>query len=92
MGGEEGALHVSRRALKGSWAGSRLELVLGGGGALGAFHPRVYEALHKAGLEPDRLIGSSVGALNGALIAGNPPPARRPRHGGRGAVGHRHPT
>jgi NTE family protein len=65
-------LDVSRRALKPPWADRRLELVLGGGGALGAFQPGVYEALHEAGLAPDRLVGSSIGALNGALIAGNP--------------------
>jgi NTE family protein len=65
-------LNVSRRDSKRLWAGRRLELVLGGGGALGAFQPGVYEALHEAGLEPDRLVGSSIGALNGALIAGNP--------------------
>jgi NTE family protein len=65
-------LDVSRRASKRPLADRRLELVLGGGGALGAFQPGVYEALHEAGLEPDRLVGSSIGALNGALIAGNP--------------------
>ena len=53
--------------------------MLGGGGALGAFQPGVYEALHEAGLEPDRLVGSSIGALNGALIAGNPPERRLER-------------
>src|SRR5438105_3875600 len=41
-------------------------LVLQGGGALGA-----YQALHEAGLEPDWVIGTSIGAINGALIAGN---------------------
>ena len=67
------------RASKRSWAGRRLELVLGGGGALGAFQPGVYEALQEAGLEPDRLVGSSIGALNAALIAGNPPERRLER-------------
>jgi NTE family protein len=65
-------LDVTRRASERPWAARRLELVLGGGGALGAFQPGVYEALHEAGLEPDGLVGSSIGALNGALIAGNP--------------------
>jgi NTE family protein len=72
-------LDVSRRASKRPWNGRRLELVLGGGGALGAFPPGVYEALHEAGFEPDRLVGSSIGALNGALIAGNPPERRLER-------------
>jgi NTE family protein len=54
-------------------------LVLGGGGALGAFQAGVYEALEEAGVVPDRLAGTSIGALNAALIAGNPPPRRLER-------------
>lgn len=46
-------------------------LVLQGGGALGAYQAGVYEALHEAGVEPDWVIGTSIGAINGALIAGN---------------------
>jgi NTE family protein len=45
-------------------------LVLGGGNALGAFAAGVYEALHEHRLFPDWIIGASVGAVNGALIAG----------------------
>lgn len=51
-------------------------LVLQGGGALGAYQAGVYEALHEAGIEPDWVIGTSIGAINGAIIAGNPPHAR----------------
>ena len=47
-------------------------LVMQGGGALGAYHLGVYEALHAAGVEPDWVIGTSIGAINAALIAGNP--------------------
>jgi NTE family protein len=46
-------------------------LVLQGGGALGAYQVGVYQALHEAGLEPDWVIGTSIGAINGALLAGN---------------------
>jgi NTE family protein len=46
-------------------------LVLQGGGALGAYHGGVYEALHLAGVEPDWIVGTSIGAINGGLIAGN---------------------
>lgn len=46
-------------------------LVLQGGGALGAFQFGVYQALHEAGIEPDWVIGTSIGAINGAIIAGN---------------------
>lgn len=54
-------------------------LVLQGGGALGAYQVGVYEALHEAGLEPDWVIGTSIGAINGAIIAGNEPPRRLER-------------
>ena len=47
-------------------------LVLQGGGALGAYQVGVYEALHDAGIEPDWVIGTSIGAINAAIIAGNP--------------------
>lgn len=46
-------------------------LVLQGGGALGAYQVGVYEALHEAGIEPDWIIGTSIGAINASLIAGN---------------------
>ena len=51
-------------------------LVLQGGGALGAYQVGVYEALHEAGIEPQWVIGTSIGAINGAIIAGNPPAER----------------
>jgi NTE family protein len=54
----------------------KLVLVLQGGGALGAYQAGAYEALHEAGLLPDWVAGISIGAINGAIIAGNPPEAR----------------
>jgi NTE family protein len=54
-------------------------LVLQGGGALGAFQAGVYQALQAYGLEPDWIIGTSIGAINASLIAGNPLPERLPR-------------
>jgi len=54
-------------------------LVLQGGGALGAYQVGVYEALHEAGIEPDWVIGTSIGAINAALIAGNAPENRLAR-------------
>ena len=47
-------------------------LVLQGGGALGAYQVGVYQALHDAGIEPAWVIGTSIGAINAAIIAGNP--------------------
>jgi NTE family protein len=54
----------------------RVVLVLQGGGALGAYQWGVYEALHEAGMAPEWVIGTSIGAINGALIAGNAPEHR----------------
>jgi NTE family protein len=54
----------------------QIVLVLQGGGALGAYQAGVYEALHDAGVEPDWVIGTSIGAIHAAIIAGNEP-ARR---------------
>jgi NTE family protein len=51
-------------------------LVLQGGGALGAYQAGVYEALAEVGIHPDWVAGVSVGAINGAIIAGNPPTSR----------------
>ncbi len=47
-------------------------LVLQGGGALGAYQAGVYEALDEAGVAPNRYAGISIGAINLAIIAGNP--------------------
>lgn len=51
-------------------------LVLQGGGALGSYQAGVYQALHEAGIEPDWIIGTSIGAINASLIAGNLPQNR----------------
>src|SRR5271154_6217461 len=54
----------------------RIALILQGGGALGSYQAGVYEALAEAGLHPDWVAGISIGAINAALIAGNPPETR----------------
>ncbi|MBV9970521.1 MAG: patatin-like phospholipase family protein, partial [Xanthobacteraceae bacterium] len=51
-------------------------LLLQGGGALGAYQAGVYEALAEADLHPDWVAGISIGAINSAIIAGNPPTER----------------
>ena len=53
-----------------------IALLLQGGGALGAYQGGVYQALSEARLHPDWVAGISIGAINSALIAGNPPEAR----------------
>ena len=61
------AVEAFRRARRG-----QVVLVLQGGGALGAYQVGVYQALHEAHIEPDWIIGTSIGAINAAIIAGNP--------------------
>src|SRR5262249_15602481 len=43
---------------------------------LGAYQAGVYQALHESGMEPDWIIGTSIGAINASLIAGNEPENR----------------
>ncbi len=57
----------------------QVALVFQGGGALGAYQGGVYQALHEAGIEPDWVIGTSIGAINAAIIAGNEPSRRLER-------------
>ena len=47
--------------------------VLQGGGALGAYHIGAYQALEEAGYMPDWVAGTSIGAINAAVIAGSLP-------------------
>ena len=54
----------------------RIALILQGGGALGAYQAGVYQALAEADLHPDWVSGISIGAVNAAIIAGNPPERR----------------
>jgi len=80
-GNEEGA---GASAASASTRGKRVQvpayetiaLTLQGGGALGAYQAGVFQGLHEAGVEPNWLAGISIGALNTAIIAGNPPEKR----------------
>src|SRR5437764_14691893 len=47
----------------------QIVLLLQGGGALGAYQAGVYQALPSAGIEPDWILGHSIGAINAGLIA-----------------------
>jgi NTE family protein len=53
-----------------------IALVLQGGGALGAYQCGVYEALHEGGIRPNWFAGTSIGAINAAILAGNAPERR----------------
>jgi len=53
-----------------------IALLLQGGGALGAYQGGVFEAMSEANICPNWIAGISIGAINSALIAGNPPEKR----------------
>ena len=55
---------------------SQIALVLSGGNALGAYHAGAYEQLHQNGIRPDWIVGASIGAVTGAILAGNAPEDR----------------
>jgi len=50
----------------------QVAFVLGGGGMLGAHEVGMLQALAEAGIRPDLIIGASVGALNGVVVAADP--------------------
>jgi NTE family protein len=54
---------------------SRTAFVLGGGGVLGAAEVGMLKALLAAGITPDVVVGTSIGAVNGAILAADPTPA-----------------
>jgi NTE family protein len=63
---------ISRRPDRQDHPYARTALVLQGGGALGAYQAGVYEALDEAGIGIDWVSGISIGAINAAIVAGNP--------------------
>jgi NTE family protein len=62
-----------------SYGSKDVALVLGGGNALGAYHLGGWERLEAAGLRPDWLVGTSIGAVTAAILVGNPPERRTER-------------
>ncbi|WDZ85086.1 patatin-like phospholipase family protein [Micromonospora cathayae] len=52
--------------------GGPVAFVLGGGGVLGAVEVGMLRALFRAGIRPDLVLGTSIGAVNGALVAADP--------------------
>ena len=72
---EERSAHAKNQAQK----QRQVILVFQGGGALGAYQAGVYQALHEFAIEPDWIIGTSIGAINASLIAGNEPEDRLDR-------------
>jgi NTE family protein len=77
--GPSSASEGKKPAVRGNGPAHQIVLVLQGGGALGAYQAGVYQALHEAAIEPDWVIGTSIGAINAGLIAGNSFQDRLPR-------------
>src|SRR5712671_7809087 len=75
----DGTAMESAKTRRAASAAGQIVLVFQGGGALGSYQAGVYQALHEAGIEPDWIIGTSIGAINASLIAGNEPQARLSR-------------
>ncbi len=57
----------------------KIVYLLQGGGALGSYQVGVCQGLLEFGMEPDWLVGTSIGSINAAIIAGNAPEDRMPR-------------
>ena len=51
-------------------------LIFQGGGSLGAYQAGVYEGIADVGIEPTWVSGISIGSINAAIVAGNPPEKR----------------
>ncbi|MGE3829572.1 MAG: patatin-like phospholipase family protein, partial [Parvibaculaceae bacterium] len=67
---------MARRTRKKPEKAEEIVLVLQGGGALGAYQAGAFETLSEEGFTPSWIAGISIGAINGAIIAGNEPQAR----------------
>src|SRR3546814_6214903 len=65
-----------RRQAKALPLPDQVALVLQGGGALGSYQAGVIDGLADSGIEIDWVAGISIGAINAAIVAGNPPSAR----------------
>ena len=72
MTNADASVSVSSAPIRRDSIPGQIVLVQQGGGALGAYQLGVYQALHESGVEPDWIIGTSIGAINGAIMAGNP--------------------
>ncbi len=76
---QNAATSRSRTSGQGQPPGPGRTGVAGRGGALGSYQAGVYQALHEARIKPDWIVGTSIGAINASLIAGNAPQNRLPR-------------
>src|SRR5215468_10192231 len=67
-----GPLSAGYRMAGGKGVSVTTAFVLGGGGVLGAHEVGMLRALSEAGIRPDLVVGTSIGAINGAFVAADP--------------------
>lgn len=67
-----GLINKPEKATKEKQIYERIACVFQGGGALGAYQVGAFRAIHEHGYNPNYLAGVSIGAINSAIIAGNP--------------------
>lgn len=67
-----GLINKPQKAKPGKQRYERIACVFQGGGALGAYQAGAFRAIHESGYTPNYLAGVSIGAINSAIIAGNP--------------------
>ncbi len=68
-----GKLNIPAKTTKAKQHYERIACVFQGGGALGAYQVGAFRAIQEHGYQPDFIAGVSIGAINGAIIAGNAP-------------------
>ncbi|KTD23788.1 patatin-like phospholipase [Legionella lansingensis] len=68
-----GLINQPEKAINVKQTYERVACVFQGGGALGAYQVGAYRAIHERGYRPNFLAGVSIGSINSAIIAGNPP-------------------
>lgn len=73
LGDDDGGIEADDDSEEEGGAGTTA-LVLGGGGTRGAVQVGMLQVLAEHGFVPDRVYGSSVGAVNGVAFAGDPTP------------------
>jgi NTE family protein len=71
-----GSTRIEEKRVRRALPFDGVALVLQGGGALGAYQAGVFQAIYEANIEVSWVCGTSIGAVNGALIVGNPPERR----------------
>lgn len=74
--GYSNVIFIVRHAVKRIINNRKIVFVFQGGGALGPFQVGGVESLQEHGYDPEMVVGISIGGMNAAIVAGNPPEKR----------------